>query len=256
MKRLLMVICLCFMCFNLNSQSAFIYDIYKDIGIGIAALSVSIAPFFMNNEPETNPAGLNSNDIFSFDRAFMASYNDSMDILSYVGLYSLFALPLISLSGNFTNKDALLTYGIMYTQSILLVYGTTEILKCTTPRYRPFSYFGDNPSLYKDDYYKSFPSRHAAFAFMSASFFTTTFFTENPESSWKIPILLGSYTLATTVSALRIGSGVHFVTDVLAGAAIGTFFGWAIPMLHKRQNPENKMALNITGNGIIVTVRF
>ena len=255
-KRLLVIVCFLFINFNLNSQSVFTYGTKKDIVIGTWAVAASIAPFFINNEPETIPTGLNKDDINAFDRTLMFSYNRPLDILSDVGLYGLFALPILSLSGNFTDKDALLTYGIMYAQSILFVYGTSEILKRTIVRYRPYNYFEPIPSGFENDYYKSFPSRHTAFAFMSASFFTTTFFAEQPESPWKIPLMLGSYAVAAGVGVLRISSGVHFLTDVLAGAALGSLFGWAIPMLHKKQNPENNMAINIIGNGIMVTLRF
>ena len=256
LKRLLLAICLFSLCFNLNSQSAFTYDIKQDIVIGSLAVLSSIVPFFINNEPETIPTGLHRDSINDFDRVFMFSYNRPLGIAGDIGLYGLFALPILSLSGNFNNKDTLLTYGIMYAQSILLVYGTCEILKISIGRYRPYSYFGDIPSGFEDDYYKSFPSRHSAFAFMSASFFAATFFAEQPESSWKIPLILGSYTLATGVAAIRVASGVHFLTDVLAGAAIGSFIGWVIPILHKNRNPENNMAINIMGNGIIVTLQF
>ena len=114
LKRLLVIVCLFFICFKLNSQSVFTYDIKKDIAIGTLATGISIVPFFMNNEPETFPTELNKDNINSFDRTLMFSYNRPLDIFSYAGLYGLFALPILSLSGNFTNKDALLTYGIMY----------------------------------------------------------------------------------------------------------------------------------------------
>ncbi|MDR0411846.1 MAG: phosphatase PAP2 family protein [Treponema sp.] len=42
------------------------------------------------------------------------------------------------------------------------------------------------------------------------------------------------YTLAAEIASMRIVSGSHFLTDVLTGAAIGSFHGWIIPFLHKR----------------------
>ena len=250
MKRPLVLICLFFLCFKLNSQSVFTNDLNRDIAIGTLALGVSIAPFFMNNQGELIPTELNKDDINSFDRTLMFSYNRPLAILSGVPLYGLLILPIIYVSRSFTDKDVWLTYGLMYAQSALLVYGTSEILKRSIGRYRPYNYFGDIPSGFENDYYKSFLSRHTAFAFMSASFLTTAFFAEEPESSWKIPVMLGSYTLATGVAALRISSGMHFLTDVLAGAALGTFFGWVIPTLNKN------MSLNIAGNGIILSFRI
>jgi membrane-associated phospholipid phosphatase len=144
----------------------------------------------------------------------------------------------------------------MYAESFLLVYGTCETIKKSIARYRPYCYFDDLPSDYKSDYYKSFPSRHSAFAFMSAGFLTATFFIDHPDSPWKIPVAAGSYALAAGIAALRISSGAHFLTDVLAGAAIGSVYGWIIPMVHKKKDNENAIALNFTGNGIILSIAF
>ena len=256
LKRVLVVFCLFFICFNLNSQSVFTYNAKKDIVIGTMAGIIFGVPFFLNNEPENIPTGLNKDNINGFDRTFMFSYNKPLDITSDIIVYGLLALPIFSLSGNFRNKDAWLTYGIMYTESVLLVYGTCETLKKSIVRYRPYCYSGDIPSGLENDYYKSFPSRHTVFAFMSAGFLTATFFAEHPESSWKIPIMIGSYALASGVAAFRISSGVHFLTDVLAGASIGSLYGWIIPMLHKKQGSENNMAIHFVGNGIIATLKI
>ncbi|MDR0382654.1 MAG: phosphatase PAP2 family protein, partial [Spirochaetaceae bacterium] len=45
--------------------------------------------------------------------------------------------------------------------------------------------------------------------------------------------IFGAYTLATGIASMRIISGSHFLTDVLTGTAIGSFYGWIIPFLHK-----------------------
>lgn len=38
---------------------------------------------------------------------------------------------------------------------------------------------------------------------------------------------------ATTTGVLRIVSGRHFTTDVLAGAALGALTGWLVPKWHE-----------------------
>ena len=68
-------------------------------------------------------------------------------------------------------------------------------------------------------------------AFLSAGFLSATFSAEYPDSPWKIPIIAGVYTLATGIATFRIASGSHFLTDVLTGAAIGSLYGWVIPLL-------------------------
>jgi membrane-associated phospholipid phosphatase len=143
----------------------------------------------------------------------------------------------------------------MYAESLLFVFGTSEIIKNSFVRYRPYSYFGDIPQGKENDYNKSFPSRHTAFAFMSAGFLTSTFFTEYPQSSWKVPLCAISYTLAAGMGASRIFSGNHFISDVLAGAVIGSVSGYLIPWLHLRKKNDTVSFIPLP-NGIMAALKF
>jgi membrane-associated phospholipid phosphatase len=97
-------------------------------------------------------------------------------------------------------------------------------------------------------------------AFLPATFLSVTFSREFPDSSWRIPVIVGSHLLAATVGVIRITPGYHFLTDVLAGAAIGSFFGWLIPTLHRRPLPvlqgEGYLSFHFMGNGAVMSVRF
>jgi membrane-associated phospholipid phosphatase len=70
-----------------------------------------------------------------------------------------------------------------------------------------------------------------------------------------LPVIIGSYTLAAGIASMRILSGSHFLSDVLAGAAIGSLYGWLIPAVHIKSN-KNNFSMNFTGNGILVALRF
>ena len=61
-----------------------------------------------------------------------------------------------------------------------------------------------------------------------------------PESKWKTPVVIGSFTLATISGTLRILSGSHFFSDVLVGAAIGSAIGITVPLLHEFNSIINK----------------
>jgi len=238
------------------TQSVYTYDIKKDIIIGALSLGVFGSQFFVENKPDQIPDSLNKNDINGFDRSLMFPYNKTMDTISDYGVYGMLVLPALSVVGNLRDTNKLLTYGIMYSEAFLLTFGTENLLKNCIIRYRPYMYEGDLPSGKENDYYNSFPSGSTSLAFLSATFLSTTFSQEYPESKWKLPIVIGSYTLAAGVVSMRIASGSHFMTDVLAGAAIGGFYGWIIPVLHKKQNNENNLAINFTGNGFLVSLKL
>jgi membrane-associated phospholipid phosphatase len=256
MKKIVFWFCLfCFFQINVFAQNVFKWDVKKDIILGGLSLGISISPFFVNNEPENIPGTFDKNNINSFDRSLMSPYNKPMDIVSNYGVYSLLLLPVFSVIPNIRNTNTLLTYGIMYGEAFLLTMGTKELLKNAIIRYRPYMYDGSIPDGLEDDYYNSFPSGSTAYAFLGATFLTTTFSKEFPDSKWKLPLIIGSYTLAAGVASMRITSGSHFLSDVIAGAAIGSLYGWLIPWLHLKDEDKNLTIIPV-GNGIIVSLKF
>ncbi len=256
MKKLLIALYSFVISLSVFSQSVFTYDLHKDALLGVSALGVFASPFLIENVPEHVPQNLNKDDINPLDRSLMFSYNKTLDMISDYGVYAFLALPIISLAGNIKDGNAWLTYGIMYGEAFALTFGTKDLLKNAVIRYRPYMYSGGVPDGLMDDYYNSFPSGSTALAFLSAGFLSATFSAEYPDSKWKIPVIAGAYTLAAGIASARIISGSHFITDVLAGAAIGSLYGWVVPLLHKKQNKDNNITLNLTGNGFVVGMKF
>ena len=257
MKKLFIIFCITAISLNCFAESVYTYDLPKDIIIGSVSLGLTVSSMFIKRSKNA----VSESDIFSrdnvnaFDRGLMFEYNKPMDIFSNITVYSLIAMPVMSLAVNFKDASALITYGVMYGESLLFVFGTAEFLKNMMLRYRPYNYFGDVPAGNESDYFKSFPSRHTAFAFMSAGFLTSTFFAEYPDSPWKVPLCAAAYTLAVGVGASRIFSGNHFASDVLAGAAIGSLYGYLIPCLHLRKKQDGISLVPLT-NGFLVSLEL
>jgi undecaprenyl-diphosphatase len=227
----------------------------RELITGALSLGIGITPFFVHNKPENIPDKLNKNEVNSFDRPLMFSYNKPLDMVSDYSAYGLALLPVISIIPNIKDKNILLTYGIMYSEALLLTYGTIFTLKNAVIRYRPYMYGDGVPNGKEQDYYNSFPSGAVCFTFLGATFLSTTFSREFPESKWKIPVITGSYTLAAGLASMRILSGSHFLTDVCAAALISSLYGWLIPWLHLKN--DNKMLTIVpSGNGIIVLLNF
>lgn len=238
---------------NIFSQTVYELNLNKDIVLGSLSLGIGITPFFVNNKPDNPPVNLNKNDINGFDRPFIFSHKKYIDIISDNSAYLLALLPVISVIPNIKEENTLLTYCIMYSEALLLTFGTTFTLKNAVIRYRPYMYFDGIPDGKEKDYYKSFPSASAAFSFLSASFLSATFSREYPESKMKLPVIIGSYSLAAAMSSLRIVSGAHFLTDVLTSAAISSLYGWLIPSIHLKNNSE-KISIIPAVNGIIFSI--
>lgn len=82
-------------------------------------------------------------------------------------------------------------------------------------RVRPFAAGAAHLIIAQPYVLKSFPSDHATAAFYLALLLTA----ERPGWWW-------SYLVAMLVAVGRVAVGVHYPTDVLAGALLGTFFGF------------------------------
>lgn len=97
-----------------------------------------------------------------------------------------------------------------------MVFFTNILASVWWFRPRPFVLGITEKLITVDPATKSFPSDHAAVAFFLAYLLSS----HNPR--WRIPAYLG----AVLVAFGRMAVGVHFPSDVLAGAVVGVAFGY------------------------------
>jgi undecaprenyl-diphosphatase len=253
-SKIILVILLFCLSSNLKAESVFSLDLKKDIAISAFTIGLFASSWFIETPPSQTPDSLTQNDVNPFDRFFMVpGFNSALANISTAAMVVMVNVaPILPVLGNF-NWNTMLTYSVMYSQSVLLTFGTRNLLKNNITRFRPYMYDGRNLHDFEAGDHNSFPSGSSSMAFLSATFLSTTFAQEYPDSKWKLPIIIGSYTLAASVGIMRISSKQHFITDVFAGAAIGSFYGWIIPFLHKNNN-NNKFAINYIGNGLLVSL--
>lgn len=120
--------------------------------------------------------------------------------LQYAPIAAVYGLNLAGIKGrnDLANRTALII------KSELLVAAITFPLKKITAVPRPDT--GER---------NSFPSGHTATAFAAATFMAKEY---GQTSKW---YSIGAYTVATGVGVMRMMNNRHWVTDVLAGAAVG-----------------------------------
>ncbi len=209
------------------------------------------------NRAEFDPAKTYSkDDVNGFDRLFMQEYSSSLDRTGDVMVALTMMTPAVLAV---TDKEEWLTIGVMYAETLLIANGIKEVTKLAVRRDRPFMYY--DPSTYPEDdiedgdFANSFPSGHSTMAFAGATFASYTFSKYFPDSPYRYAVTGGSYALAFTTAALRMKSGNHFMTDVLAGAAIGTAVGFLVPWCHSLSE-DSGVKLALIGNGVAVKVEM
>jgi len=100
----------------------------------------------------------------------------------------------------------------------------TDFIRFIHHRMRPFLVLNDSNLLIDRVNQSSFPSGHAAFCFGLA----TVVYLYNK----RLGIVF--FVAALLVSVARVFVGVHWPSDILAGAAVGIFSGWATVKIFKK----------------------
>lgn len=178
--------------------------------------------------PELSPSSINS-----FDSLFMYPYSEPLSVTSDITQYlSLLTPAVLSLTAP---PSDWVEISVLYATSALMSFGTRTALKHAIERNRPYMYDLDSlPSNSEEllaDGTDSFPSGHSIMAFTGAAFTQSLFSLKYADSPYRKAATITAWSLAGATAVLRVASGNHFVTDVLAGAAIGSFYGFVVPYL-------------------------
>ncbi len=183
-------------------------------------------------------ARLNRADISAFDRSATYRLNTAADGISTVTLAGNAAVLGLLTLGTKPMRQDIKTVGIMYLETILLANGIQRTVKNGVQRTRPYAYNPDAPldDKLQRETRQSFFSGHATNAFATAVFTGEVFRHYFPHSRLKPVVWVGSLGLATATAVLRYEGGLHYPTDLLAGAAFGSLIGWGIPKLHEIKN--------------------
>jgi len=107
--------------------------------------------------------------------------------------------------------------------AVVAKFGIAELIRLFWSRTRPFIDHNVN-LLFEKVNEPSFPSGHASFFFA----LSTVVYLNNKKAG----ILF--YAVSFIISISRVFAGVHWPSDILAGAMVGIFSGWLVMNLAKR----------------------
>ena len=98
-------------------------------------------------------------------------------------------------------------------------------------------------------HYRSFFSGHSTIGFTGAALICAHHFENDLVGPpWDALSCVGGYAVAATTATFRVVSDVHYASDVLTGALVGTLVGYGVPLLHYgRHEPAstNTMQLHL-----------
>jgi len=245
------------------AEDPFPYEL--ETGREIALVGSSAALFALGwlldrdheNLTEADVSALDREAINALDRSATKRWSPAASRASDILMITTAVAPLTLAA---TDRGALqpLVLGGMYAETMLLNNGAVYLAKNAFTRTRPLAY-NDDPAVPLETKLsrtarRSFPSGHTASAFASMVFAASVFSRLYPDSSARGWVWGGCLGVAATTGYLRYAGGWHFPTDILAGAALGSFVGWLVPRIHERElDPERGSAAK---SEVLVGVRM
>lgn len=164
----------------------------------------------------------------SQESGFLRNAATGFRVLGHPG--ALVAITGMYAVGRLADNDGLAEVGLHAAAAFAVAEGVTYFGKVVAGRARP-RIDPDSPFDFRlfrglDDDYRSFPSGHASAAFAVAAALTSEAGIRRPSDQWWIGTLL--YSSAALVGVSRMYNNEHWASDVVLGAAIGTFAGWKV----------------------------
>lgn len=161
--------------------------------------------------------------VFNFINQSLSNHilNIAMPFISRMGGGELFFV--IGFLLLFSRKKEFKTMGVVLLAGLTISYYAVSVLKVFIARPRPFVSVENAILLGHATKTYSFPSGHSTMSFMSAVLLSSLF---------KRHILF--YLFAVAVCLSRVYMGMHYPSDVLAGALIGAAIGYFLVRINKR----------------------
>jgi len=169
------------------------------------------------------------------------------NILEHFGAeHSFIAISGILTYGVLAKDKKYVSTALMALESFALASLVTRVPKTLAGRERPDNWQGNGPFTFNGPFHGvSFPSGHTTASFAVASVIATQF----RDSKW-IPV--AAYSVAGLAGLSRIYDNKHWLSDVVAGATIGTLVGNLVS--HRTSN--SKLTVVPFGNGNFQGVRL
>jgi membrane-associated phospholipid phosphatase len=213
----------------------------------------------LSTEEEIN--SLNVADINGFDRWSIYPYTPSLHTASAIQFHAAIPLPLIMMLMTKDTRHDFWKLSFLYWETLSI----TGLFGAGTPyffdRYRPYVYTSETPMEKR----MSANAQNSAFSGHVEIVAASSFFIAKVYSDYYPGKKLVMFSLASASTAgmayMRLVQGMHFPSDVLIGAAIGTLSGILVPHYHKtKSSAQASMSIlpYSTGsiNGLVLTWHF
>lgn len=192
---------------------------------------------FLSDTGPCDPTHLNG-----LDQGVVGNDSESWRTASNVGIGFVYGMPLVlglldSLQAETESPFADWGKDLwVVAEAGLLTLTITSVAKYAMRRPRPTQYHHDMPNRFgMPEHQLSFPSGHASVAAAVSTSYAMTYGLRHPDSAWRWLVYAGAGALTGLTAYARVAAGMHFYTDVLAGAVLGACVGVLVPWFHRAE---------------------
>jgi len=210
---------------------------YRDaiLGAGFAGLTVAMFPVDRHLAEQLHQR----------DSSFNRFIHRSAQGVEYVTTPGAYVIGVgLYTYGRLAHKPNVADVGWHGTEAVILATAMTGILKGAVGRARPFVSNDTNPHDFRfgggftNTDRQSFPSGHTTTAFAAAASVTSEVRRLYPRALWIVaPVMYGG---AALTGLSRMYHNKHWASDVVLGAAVGTFSGLKV-VRYSHAHPDNKV---------------
>jgi len=206
---------------------------------GFTGLTIAMFPLDKRFATRLQDSTTQANRFFKHASHGVEYIADPGSIVIGVGLYAV---------GRVAHWKEVADLGLHGEEAIALSGAITDLVKISAGRARPYVSNDTSPHDFRfgrglhSGSYQSFPSGHATAAFAAASLVTSESRRWWPHGVWLVaPAMYGG---AGLVALSRMYNNKHWASDVVVGAAIGTFSGLKVER-YNHSHPNNFIDRNL-----------
>jgi membrane-associated phospholipid phosphatase len=176
-------------------------------------------------------------------------FRDASDVgLSLAVTWPFFADSLVTAWWYRGSRDVAEQMALINLQTLAIAGAVQGVTNVLVSRERPYGRNCGTEALPDDTldcegsiHYRSFFSGHSSHAFTGAALICVHHAKLGLLGApWDALSCAGGYAVAATTATFRVVSDVHYASDVLTGALVGTLIGYGVPLLHYSTRAEGE----------------
>jgi len=231
-----------------EARNPYSVDWARDLSVTGVAAAGWIGPELLRNQLVNPSCPCSVRDLNPLDRSTGRVQHAAPKLASDIGIASVYALSFaLDALDTGVNRDDLTSWledAVVIAQALAINGALNAVAKVSFSRPRPLLYGrpGTDPALVDGENYASFYSEHTSGAFAAGLAYAQTFALRHPKGPARFIMYAAAFAAGSAIAALRVSAGMHFPSDVLVGAIVGSTVGMTVPWLHAR-HPTLQLSL-------------